>query len=465
MASSERIFKALLGVKSTIIESITIERDKDGFPSLRIRVRPKKRDSDRCPICGRHCPGYDKRKMLKTWRTLDFCGHRAVLVGQTHRVRCPHHGVVTAAVPWAAANSGFTYALDQSIAWLVKNLNRTAVSALMRVDWKSVGRAISRHREILEPDTRVRYNNLRYIGIDETSYRKGHKYVTVVVNHETNTVVWVGQNHGRAVLEEFFKQLNSEQCASIELVTGDGARWITECVKQYCPNCKRCVDTFHVVQWGQDAVDTVRREAWRRALQTVKELEKGLDKRPGRYPITDIAHKKVQAARNIADAVKKSCYALGKAPQHLTQAQQTRLEMIQQSDSQLYRAYLRKEELRLLLKIEDVHEAEAELKRWLWKASHSRIPAVVELYKKIRRHKEHILNTIRYKLNNARVEAINSNIKLLVKRAYGFRNVQNLMDLILLVCSNLPIQLPFRIDWSSQPVIGLQNQSAAGALL
>jgi transposase len=116
---------------------------------------------------------------------------------------------------------------------------------------------------------------------------------------------------------------------------------------------------------------------------------------------------------------------LGKAPEHLTENQQTRIAMIAENNSRLYRAYRMKETLRLLLKIKDVGEAEAELDRWLWWASHSRIPAFKELYKKIKRHKSHILNTIRLGMSNARIEATNNKIKLIIRKAYGFRNIQN----------------------------------------
>ena len=103
-----------------------------------------------------------------------------------------------------------------------------------------------------------------------------------------------------------------------------------------------------------------------------------------------------------------------------------------------------KEMLRLLLKAKDAGEAEAALKRWLWWASHSRIPAFKELYKKIKRHKEHILNTIRFGMSNARIEATNNKIKLIVRKAYGFRNIQNMLDMVYLVCSDLRIPLPNR---------------------
>ena len=103
-----------------------------------------------------------------------------------------------------------------------------------------------------------------------------------------------------------------------------------------------------------------------------------------------------------------------------------------------------KESLRLLLKTTNVAQAKQELDHWLWWASHSRIPAFHDLYKKIKRHKEHILNTIRLGLSNARIEATNNKIKLIIRKAYGFRNIQNMLDMVYLVCSDIRIPLPNR---------------------
>lgn len=94
----------------------------------------------------------------------------------------------------------------------------------MRIDWKTVGRCVSRTLNEIEPERAVRLNNLVCIGIDETSYKKGHKYITVIVNHETNTVVWAAEGHGKSVLEKFYRSLTKEQLESIKVVTGDGAK-------------------------------------------------------------------------------------------------------------------------------------------------------------------------------------------------------------------------------------------------
>lgn len=445
MASADTLCKNLLHVKNTVVESTNFFLDTDGVAHLRIKARPNFWHRNDCPFCGKSRPRYDSAtKGLRTWRSLDFGGVIVEIESFTHRIKCPVHGIVTAAVPWAYPGSSFTKEFDLSVAWLASYLPRSAVSNYMRIDWETVGNCISRSLHDLEPERSKRLDGLVNIGIDETSYRKGHKYITVVVNHDTNTVVWAGEGHGKAVLEQFYRALTKEQLSSIKVVTGDGARWITDCVNEFTPDCERCIDPFHVVEWAMDALDAVRKERWHAAYEEAKQLQSEYPRKQGRPRLDDADHKIVQAAKRRAAEIKNSAYTLGKAPEHLTQNQQLRLAMIQTNDQQLYRAYCLKESLRLLLKQADVDQAEADLNHWLWWASHSRIPAFKELYTKIKRHKQHILNTIRLGLSNARIEATNNKIKLIIRKAYGFRNIQNMINMVYLVCSNIRIPLPNR---------------------
>lgn len=445
MASADTLLKKALNVNGMVVESHRFYDDDHGVKHLRMTARPNAWHLNDCPFCHRRLPGYDApAKNLKVWRALDFGGIMVEIEYRTHRVKCPEHGVVTADVPWAYPGSSFSRDFDLTVAWLAKYLPRSAVSSYMRIDWETVGKCISRSLNDLEPERSRRLNGLVNIGIDETSYRKGHKYITVIVNHDTNEVVWVADGHGKSVLEQFYKSLTPEQLSSIKVVTGDGARWITDCVNEFTPDCERCVDPFHVVEWAMDALDEVRKERWRKAYEEANRLAKENPQKRGRPRSNDRVAAAIKAAKDKASEIKDSAYSLGKAPEHLTDRQQVRLDLIQAKDPQLFRAYSLKESLRLLLKIQDVDQAEKELKHWLFWASHSRIPAFKELYKKIRRHKEHILNTIRLGLSNARIEATNNKIKLIIRKAYGFRNIQNMMDMVYLVCSNVRIPLPNR---------------------
>ena len=416
MASANTLCKKLLNVKNTVVESHDFYSDKDGVVHLRIKARPSAWHRDDCPFCGRRCPGYDRPvKNRKVWRGLDFGGILVEIEADTHRIHCPEHGVVTAAVPWAYPESSFTRDFDLTVTWLAEYLSRSAVANCMRIDWQTVGSYISRSLHDPEPERAKRLDGLVNIGIDETSYRKGHKYITVVVNHNTNTVVWVGND--------------------------DGARWITECVNKFTPDCERCVDPFHVIEWAMEALDAVRKERWHAAHEKAMKLVNDHPQKRGKPRADDRNAAMVHDARKAASEIKGAVYSLGKVPEHLTENQKIRLNIIQANDPQLFRAYRLKESLRLLLKSTDVDQAEEDLKHWLFWASHSRIPAFKELYKKIRRHKGHILNTIRLGLSNARIEATNNKIKLIIRKAYGFRNIQNMMDM---VCSNIRVPLPNR---------------------
>lgn len=445
MASANTLCKKLLNVKGVVVNNHSFFTDKNGIAHLVIDARPNVWHMDDCPYCHKRCPRYDvQTDQLRSWRTLDFGSILVNITYRTHRINCPEHGVLVAAVPWAYPNSHFTKDFDMTVAWLAKYLPKSAVAAYMRIDWDTVGNCISRAREDLEPDLSRRLDGLVNIGIDETSYKKGHKYITVVVNHDTNEVVWASQGHGKEVLKRFFLALSYEQLSTIKVVTGDGAKWITECVNEFIPDAERCVDNFHVVEWAMEALDEVRRKAWRDAHAEVIALKNENPRSAGRPKDDDPIAQEIREAKSKADGLKGLAYALGKAPENLTDAQQAKVEMVAITDNQLYRAYLMKEQLRLILKLKDPDEAEAEIDKWLWWASHSRIDSFKELYKKIKRHRTHILNSIRLGMNNARIEAINNKIKLIIRKAYGFRNINNMLDMVYLVCSKIEIPLPNR---------------------
>lgn len=445
MVSTNTLCKKLLNVKSAVIEGANFYTDEEGVNHIRIHARPNVWHEDDCPFCHKRCRRYDKKNPHpRIWRGLDWGGTLVEISYDTHRIECPEHGVLVADVPWAYPGSGFTKDFDLTVGWLATYLPRSTVSEYMRIDWETVGRCVHRTMNDIEPEISRRLDGLVNIGIDETSYKKGHKYITIVVNHDTNTVVWAAQGHGKSVLTQFYRQLTPEQLSSIRVVTGDGAKWITECVNAFTPGCERCVDPFHVVEWAMEALDEVRREAWREAYDEALQLATEHHGKKGRPSADDVEASMVKDARAKANEIKNSAYALGKAPEHLTENQQAKVEMIAKNNNRLYRAYCMKEMLRLLLKMKDVNEAEAELKQWLWRASHSRIDAFKKLYQKVRRHKEHILNAIRLGMSNARIEAINNKIKLIIRKAYGFRNIQNMLDMVYLVCSDLRITLPNR---------------------
>ena len=444
MVSAITLLKKFAHVNKSVIESYNFVQNPKGEDVLKIHLRPYNSEANRCPICGKRCPVYDRCLIERKWRCPDFGGVIVELYSPTCRVDCPEHGVKTASVPWSFHDSGFTRDFDLLATFLGMHTNRSTAAQLLRCDWHTIMRCISRTREYLEPNPRKRYDGLENIGIDETSFRKGHSYITVVVNHDTNTVVWCAPGHSTEVLSRFFEELTEAQRKSIRRVSGDGAKWIDACIEKYIPHAVRCVDSFHVVTWAMDALDELRKEAWREAYAEQKTLSKEAARGKGRPRKSDKAAKKLSDAQKKATEIKTSTYTLGKAPENLTQNQANKLELIAKTNPRLYRAYKLKEQLRMALKMTDKATAKLELDRFFWRGTHSRIQVFKELAYKIRRHEEHILNTIETRLSNARVESINRKIKLFINKAYGFKNIQNLLDMILLGCSNLLIPLPNR---------------------
>ena len=245
MASAVTLLKKFANVNHCVIDSFEFVTNAANVATLKIHLHPLKSYSDRCPVCGKRCPVYDVSTTECKWRALDFGGIIAELYYCTKRVECPEHGVKTASVPWAFNGSRFTKDFDMMATFLALNINRSAAAKLLRCDRHTIMRCISRAREFLEPDKSKRYEGLKHIGIDETSYRKGHSYITVVVNHDTNTVVWCSQGHNSETLNKFFEELTQEQRDGIEAVSADGAKWIDASISKYIPNAIRCVDPFH----------------------------------------------------------------------------------------------------------------------------------------------------------------------------------------------------------------------------
>lgn len=248
---SRTIWRRLLGVEKTVVEDVEFEEEFDGTVSLVASVRPTSRAASRCGVCGRKAGLYDRGEGRRRWRGLDFGEVQVFLEAEAPRVRCREHAVVVAAVPWARHGAGHTHAFDQQVAWLATQASKTAITVLMRIAWRTVGAIITRYWA----DTCAAldaFAGLRKIGIDEISYKKGHKYLTVVVDHDSGRLVWAAPGRDKATLGSFFDALaasgetvGEDRCSLITHVSADGAEWIAGVVASRCPNAVRCADPFN----------------------------------------------------------------------------------------------------------------------------------------------------------------------------------------------------------------------------
>lgn len=434
------LLKKLLGVKPIVIEDVEIEARGDE-EELVVRAKPTRKESCRCGICGRKCRLYDRGRGVRRWRSMDIGNSMRVFIeAEAPRVYCEKHGVVVQRFPWARHGSRFTKAFEETAVWLSLHLSRKDVAEYLRVSWDTVGPILTRvERELSEG--RSPFDRLASIGIDETSYKKGHKYITVIVNHETNAVIWVGKGYGKSVLDGFFQKLSAEQKKSIRFVTGDGARWIRDTALEHCPDATFCIDPFHVVSWATEALDQVRRDEWNKVRIELAKERKGREKPKRGRPKGEKASKSV-FERQVED-IKSAKYPLLMNPNRLNESYKAKLSQILLHNRRLATAYHLKEELRLIFKLPP-DELRSALMKWRRRAWSCRNPIFVELQRKIKRHMESIIATVTNGLSNARIEATNNKIKLSVRMAYGFRNIDNLISLVMLRCGYLPVALPGR---------------------
>ena len=451
MASDKTLLKKIINVKGVVINNYKFDTTEQGVQMLYIDMRPYVEEADKCPYCNRKCPRDGKGTEIRRWRDLDWNGLVVEFICATHYVSCAEHGRVVAGLPWSFPRSGFTKRFDLTVTWFAKHLTKNLVCDFFRIDYKTVGRCVKRSLDELEPDIKQRLNGLVNIGVDETSYKKGHKYITVIVNHDTNEVVWIHLNHGDEVFKQFFEELTEEQRSSIKSISGDGAKWIQRQAAKYVPSATVCVDPFHAVSWATKALDEFKNELWRAASNEAKSIakeqkDKGIQDDPA-------SKKTLKAAKEKASKIKGTKYALLKNPENLTARQNLMLEEVEHSDKRLGRAYRLKESLRLIFhekRLADETNAEFTarlellLKQWFWKAAHGRIDQFKELAYKVRRNQKGIIDAIVLGLSNARIEATNNKIKVVIRRSYGFGNPVNMMSLIYLVCSNIEVPLPNR---------------------
>lgn len=372
---------------------------------LIVDVRPTWR-RPRCGCCRRPSPGYDTLAP-RLWRHLGLGAVRVWLRYAPRRTRCRHCGLVRAEyVPWAYAGSGFTMAFEEFCAYLAQITDQTAVTRLLGIDWRTVGVIVGRVVERkLDP---ARLQSLRSIGVDEFSYRKRHRYLTVVVDHDRQCVVWTGEGKGATALAEFFAAIGPEACKRLETVTMDMSAGYQLAVRSHAKQAVIVFDRFHVQKLANDALDKVRR-------QIVREL--------GDSP--------------LAATVKGTRWSLLKNAEDATAEDTRRLSEVERDYKPLSRAHLLKETLRRALSRKQTWRARRELIAWIRWAQRSRLKPFKRLAGTIRNHIEGILAYVELGLTNGLVEGINAKVRMIARRAYGYHSAHPVMAMIMLCCGGV----------------------------
>ena len=367
---------------------------------VRVKVAAKLHAELRCPECNKTCPGYDTRE--RSWRHLDTCQFRTLLVADVPRVNCKEHGVKMVNVPWAEPGSHFTALMEAVVInWLLSLASIKTVAEQMRLSWDEVdgimGRAVKRGL------LRRKRVNVRRIGVDETSFQRRHEYVTIVTDLDSTRVLHVADDRKRESLDSFFRSLDQDQVAAIEAVAMDMCGAFIASVSEHVPDAEQKIgfDKFHVAMHLGDAVNRVRRDE----------------------------HKALLATGD--DSLKGSRFIWLANPDNLDEAATGALNALHEMNLKTGKAWAFKETAMCIWRFVQRSRAKAEWKAWIAKAMRSRLEPVKKVARMIRDHLWGIVNAMALKITNAASESINSKVQRIKRSACGFRNRERFRNAIM----------------------------------
>ncbi len=407
------LVKQILGLKSVVVSEVSL---LEGEIVVKLKLTRAKLACPKCKYKTRF--RYDSRSTNSRWRHLDMGVRQTWLSCSLRRLKCPNHGVITESVPFARAvgESRFTRDFEHLVAWSTSKMDKTTVTKLTRIAWRTVGMICEQVvAEELDPK---RLENLFLVGVDEISYRKHHNYLTLVTNHDTGKIVYGAEGKSASSLDGFFDELGPDRAAKITAATMDMGPAFAKAFADHAPGARICLDPFHVVKLGTEALEEVRRDLWRQ-----------MRKLPS-----------PEYARKFAGAR----WALLKNPGDLTERQGDTLKCIKRTGGALWRANEMKESLRAVFGGDLTNDEVSELlERWCSRASRSRIVSFVRLSKTIHSHKAGIMAAIELGVSNGRVEGLTTKIRSIIARCYGLHSAQATLALVMLSCGPIDLKLPY----------------------
>jgi transposase len=360
-----------------------------------------------CPACGQaDCAVHDTEQ--KSWRHLNFFQHETYMYAGVPRIKCSNCGVRLINVPWARADSGFTLLFEAYIMILAPSMPVKRIAELVSEHDTRLWRVLQHHVE--EAREQADCSDVKKVGVDETSSKRGHNYVTIFVDLEKSKTIFATEGKDNTTVKLFKDDLSKHggDPDAIKDVSCDMSPAFIKGVEENLPNAEFTFDKFHVLKTLNEAVDEVRRQE-----------QKGQPE------------------------LKNTRYIFLKNPENLTNKQADRLKEIKLKDLNLktMRAY----QIRLNFQdlwLQPPDQAERFLKKWYFWATHSRIEPVKEAAYTIKRHWDGVLNWFKSRINNGILEGFNSLVQAAKARARGYRTTEYLITMIYLITGKLRFNLP-----------------------
>jgi transposase len=391
--------------------------------TVTVTVEYSKKEPMVCPVCLGHAKKYDH--VLRSWRHLDTCQMKTIIECYVPRVNCDEHGIKQLEVMWAEKNSRFTALFEALVINWLKYSNTKGVATRFGLSWDQVDGIKS--RAVKRGLKRRQLKSIKHLSIDETSFKKGHDYVTVLIDQDQKTVVDVLEDRKAETLSAWLARKPKHHLNKLETISMDMWDAYIRAVKDHVPQAeeKICFDKYHVSSYFSKAVDKVRAEEHRKLLKQHK-----------KSPLTGTRFDWLRNAHKLDN--------------------RTRREFMQLCKKSLKtsRAWAYKETASCLW---DYQYTSSAIKSWsllIRNMLRSRLEPIKKVAKTVKNYLWGIINAIIAKVTNAISETKNAGIQLIKRMAHGFRNKQRFRDAILFHFGGLdmmPAQLNLLKPYHSVP--------------
>jgi transposase len=311
-------------------------------------------------------------------------------------------------MPWARTGSGFTLLFEAMIMTLAKSMPVKTIASFVNEHDTRLWRVL--HHYVDDAREKADHSQVKQVGMDETSRRRGHKYVSLFVDLEGPRVLFATDGKDASTVKRFKQDLidHGGDPGAIEEMCCDMSPAFISGVEKQFPEASLTFDKFHVMKIINDAVDQVRREEFKDRIE-----------------------------------LKGTRYIWLKNQTNLKESQSELLEQltIKRLNLKTSRAY------HIKLNFQEMYQqpfefAEAFLKKWYFWATHSRLEPIIKAAKTVKRHWDGVLRWFTSKINNGILEGINSLIQAAKARARGYRTKRNLITMIYLIAGKLDFDLP-----------------------
>ena len=341
----------------------------------------------------------------RRWRYLDIWQYKSYIKARVPRIKYKDsNSVEQVEVPWSDNFSRSTHLFEKVIIDSLVKMSIKDVRQTYSVSWYTVENILDKY--IKKMRSKVSYD-LTYIGIDEISRKKGHKYFTLVYDLTKGQVVWIGKDRKYTTLKEFIRWYGKKKIKKLKGIALDMWDPYIKALEEHAIKNKIVFDKFHIAKHLNKAMDKTRREENSLLLEEKISL------------------------------LKKTRYIWLKNYENLTKKQEKTLEELIKYRLKSVKVYELKELFKFFWGYKTKKHAVRFFNKWFWRATHSRIESIKKVAYMLKKYFYGVINYIKHSISNGRSEGINNKIRVYTKRAYGYKTDKMMMNMIYLTCGGI----------------------------